>query len=43
MSLYNAENDTAWALIADGAQEATTQLIMAACITHTRMGSAGDD
>ncbi len=30
-------NDTAWALIADGAQEMTTQLLMAACIKHSRI------
>ena len=30
-------NDAAWSLIVDGAQEVTTQMLMAACIKHSRM------
>ncbi len=30
-------NAEAWSLIADGAQEVTTQLLMAACIKHSRI------
>lgn len=36
-------NDAAWALIADGAQEVAAQLLMAACIKHSRTGGASDD
>jgi hypothetical protein len=30
-------NDEAWVLIAEGAQEVTTQLLLAACIKHSRI------